>query len=318
MADTLTVDTFLSSGTWTAPSGVTSAVVECWGAGGGGTTNVGGGGGGAYSKSTVVVVPTVGYDVVVGTSAANTDGGDSTFASIVVVAKGGLSGTNGGTGGAAASGTGDTKYSGGNGYIAVGNTSGGGGAGDSGNGNDGVGSTTSGGETNGGYALLSGNGGLNAAGGGSTATTQFAGARGEVRITYDIAGTALYPNIISRSWGRENTNTASHTITMPSGIVAGNKLVCVFGVDANPTCSDGSATWTKLGQASNGTASTQAIFYKVAAGGDTLTVTTTASENSSYVVFNIANAGTPDMTQANGSSTNADPPSHTPAGGSAK
>ena len=40
--------TFTSSGSWTAPAGVTSVTVECWGGGGGGggkTTGKGGDGG---------------------------------------------------------------------------------------------------------------------------------------------------------------------------------------------------------------------------------------------------------------------------------
>src|SRR3954453_22862031 len=48
-----------STTTWTCPVGVTSVVVEAWGAGGAGGGNTssndggGGGGGGAYSKSTI-------------------------------------------------------------------------------------------------------------------------------------------------------------------------------------------------------------------------------------------------------------------------
>ncbi|MGZ8257433.1 MAG: glycine-rich domain-containing protein, partial [Gallionella sp.] len=54
-------DTFPSSGTWTAPAGVTSATVEAWGgggAGGGATGNPakgGGGAGGQYASKVVTV-----------------------------------------------------------------------------------------------------------------------------------------------------------------------------------------------------------------------------------------------------------------------
>ena len=61
--------TFTSSGSWTAPSGISSAVVEAWSAGGGGGCGGlggGGGGGGAYSKKTVTVTPGASYSVVVG------------------------------------------------------------------------------------------------------------------------------------------------------------------------------------------------------------------------------------------------------------
>jgi hypothetical protein len=104
---------------------------------------------------------------------------------------------------------------------------------------------------------------------------------------------------------------------MPGGITAGDLLICIFSVDGAPTCT-ASSGWTKLGQASNVAVVTQAIFYKVAAGGDTLTITTSAAEQSSHIVLRIAGAGsTITGTPANGSSTNSNPPSHN-AGSSQK
>src|ERR1041384_1475161 len=81
--------TFTATGTWTAPGGVTSVVVKCWGGGGGGGGTAvnpsagGGGAGGAFSTSTITVVPYTTYTVTVG--AAGTAGSNS--------------GGNGGTGG---------------------------------------------------------------------------------------------------------------------------------------------------------------------------------------------------------------------------
>jgi len=98
-------DTFLASGTWTAPAGVTSVTVEAWGgggAGGGATTNTGpfkggGGAGGQYSKKVLAVTPLAVYAIVVGTggtgsTGSGTAGGDSTFGGAQVVAKGGAGG----------------------------------------------------------------------------------------------------------------------------------------------------------------------------------------------------------------------------------
>jgi hypothetical protein len=131
-----TTDTFTSSGTWEAPAGVTSVLVECWGGGGGGGKGSegnggGGGGGGAYSSATLSVTPNNSYTVVVGAggekgaligSPDGEDGGDSWFSSTsTLLAKGGAGGINGigsgagGSGGSAASGVGSTKFSGGNG-----------------------------------------------------------------------------------------------------------------------------------------------------------------------------------------------------------
>jgi hypothetical protein len=87
---------FTSSGTWTAPTGVTTAEIFIVGGGGGGGggygafTNyflpTGGGGGGAVVKKTVAVSPGTGYSVTIGSGGA---GGTATATTV----------TNGGNGG---------------------------------------------------------------------------------------------------------------------------------------------------------------------------------------------------------------------------
>ena len=64
---------FATSGTWTAPPGITSVGVECWGAGGGGggadgTANSagGGGGGGEYARDTIAVTAGDSYGYTAG------------------------------------------------------------------------------------------------------------------------------------------------------------------------------------------------------------------------------------------------------------
>ena len=64
---------FATSGNWTAPAGITSVGVECWGAGGGGggadgTANSagGGGGGGEYARDTIAVTAGDSYPYTVG------------------------------------------------------------------------------------------------------------------------------------------------------------------------------------------------------------------------------------------------------------
>lgn len=144
-------DTFIASGNWVAPAGVTSVTVEVWGGGGaGGGQNLasdggGGGGGGAYSKSTVAVTPGNSYPVTVGAggvgvaSAVGGNGGDSFFNNAAtVMAKGGTGGSPstgtppaGGLGGTAAASVGTTKFSGGNGGAGRNNNTGRGGPGGS-------------------------------------------------------------------------------------------------------------------------------------------------------------------------------------------
>ena len=152
LAQATTVVTLTSSGSWTAPAGVTSVTVEVWGGGGAGggqdqgSDGGGGGGGGGYSKkNTVTVIPGNSYTVSVGaggagvTSGTGGSGGDSYFVdATTVIAKGGVGGAPstgtppaGGAGGVAASGVGDVKYSGGNGGRGLDNKNGRGGPGGS-------------------------------------------------------------------------------------------------------------------------------------------------------------------------------------------
>jgi len=196
-----TTDTFTTSGTWSVPAGVSSAVFEAWGgggAGGGATTNPGGGGGGAggqYAKTTCSVTPSNSYTVTVATSVSGTTGGpingdDSSVTGLCptsfafVVAKGGAGGnpccgTNGfGGAGSTTGGVGDAVFAGGSGSNGSTTTAtsgaGGGGAGSFGAGGNasgltaGTGTSLNGG--NGGTGVTgasNGNAGSNRGGGGS-------------------------------------------------------------------------------------------------------------------------------------------------------
>ncbi len=191
--------------TWTCPAGVTSATVECWGAGGGGsgiTSNAyhtGGAKGGSYAASTISVTPGTGYTVVVGargvggTTGGASQGYPSSFGGGTVSAAGGhpsnaftqvsvqASGrttSNGTT-------TGQTTVAGSDGGASwAGSTTGGvGGAGANGG---------SGGSAGSGSASSAGNGGFPGGGGGgcgrSSAGSQLGGHGGDGRvlITYTV------------------------------------------------------------------------------------------------------------------------------------
>lgn len=202
-----TTDTFTTTSTWVAPAGVTSVIVEAWGAGGRGAngdgfeSGGGGGGGGAYSKKlSISVTPGNSYTVTVGVggSTGTPAGGDSWFStSGTVLAKGGAGGnsTAPGAGGASGSGIGDTKYSGGTGgsVTSSAGSGGGGGAGTTaigGNGSGssgGAGGSTSGGTGGSGGGFNSGFAGSTIGGGGGGGGQNGSGAngaRGEVKITY--------------------------------------------------------------------------------------------------------------------------------------
>lgn len=118
------------------------------------------------------------------------------------------------------------------------------------------------------------------------------------------------------------SNTTSHAVTIPSGDV-GDLLVVALAVDGAPTISINTgasgAGWSRAGQASNSTTVTGDVFWKVAEGSDALTLTTSASEQSSHVVYRIKEFGAGvETSNANGSSTNSNPPSLTPSWGSAE
>lgn len=285
-------DTFTASGSWTAPAGVTSATVEAWGgggAGGGATGNPakgGGGAGGQYAAKVVTVSPGSSYAVTVGaggsgSTGSGTAGGDSTFDTNVVVAKGGAAGT-GATNGVAGTGTtsggvGDTVYAGGSGSAgsvdnncnnggAGGGGAGSGGAGDSASGNTAGTGTATGGGTGGNGSNSSGSGSSGSVAGGAgagacaesgTDRAGGAGARGQVWITY-----ILPPSVTSINTADSNpTNAASVSWTVTfsasvAGVSSSNFSLVNSGLGGSPAITGvtgSGTTWTVTASTGTGT-----------------------------------------------------------------
>jgi len=116
------IEVFDASTSWTVPNGITTIMVEVWGAGGaayycGSPSNIEGGGGGGYSKGFFSVVPGTNYTITVGTGAdfvwssslcTNLPaGGNSSFGTLIS-ATGGSSGHSSNGPGAGGTGSGGT------------------------------------------------------------------------------------------------------------------------------------------------------------------------------------------------------------------
>jgi len=268
--------TFNSSGTYIIPAGVTSIVVECWGAGGAGGGNAnnlndggaGGGAGGAYAAKIITVVPLTTYTVNVGTGGiggltTGPAGGASWFSTAgTVYAEGGAGGaaSNAGTAaggtGSSASCIGTIVYPGGNGATGIVNSrggAGGGGAGSSGAGGNasgvtgGTGTTIGGG--NGGAGRTTENNGLSgssAGGGGGGAYIPDnsdhaggSGGNGRVVITlpYFSYGNADPNNV--NSWWSNTNGTGTH----PANFTSNNQIFIIQGGSTYTTTNN----WTVSG-----------------------------------------------------------------------
>jgi hypothetical protein len=311
--------TYTANGIFTPPSGVTSVLVQCWGAGGAGA-NVsnnhvgGGGGGGAYASSTVAVIPGNNYSISIGLGGYSGNAGtNTTFNGATVVAAGGgsavLNSSIGAAGGSTSASTGTIKYAGGNGANGSGANAGGGGggAGSTGTGNNALASSggnvksTYGGLGGAGRTARRGNGnagGVYGGGGGGAYTnrtrlrTGGPGADGLVIITYtcpvySLLNTSVQSAVCPGSAAIVTLN--SSTTNLPAGnyIVTYNLGApnAATGLTVPVTVSGlGSATFTTPALVNVGT--TAITITNLSSG----TCNTALSSNNTTSV-NVSNAG---------------------------
>jgi hypothetical protein len=105
----------------------------------------------------------------------------------------------------------------------------------------------------------------------------------------------VIPTVQSRATSSVTSDSMSHTVTLPSGIISGDLLISAFSVDGNPTVTWPSG-WTSFASGNSpANASKLEIAYRRADGteGSSITVTTSASEQSTHSTLRIAGAEDP-------------------------
>lgn len=264
--------TFNSSGTFTVPAGVTSIIVEAWGAGGGGSNRfgaAGGGGGGAYTRGVISnLIPGSTITITVGSGGSAGNSGDQSSVG-TIIANGGSSTSDrsGGNGGEASVVAGNViaSFSGGNGGDARSsrggpNNEGGGGGGGSatssgigGDGGDGSGTGGTGGSGEGdGGRGADGDGNPDAASGtapggggggrGEGNSTSKSGASGRVIISWAVpyySQSSGNPAVLS-NWNSNPSGGGS----IPGSFTANNQA---FIIQSGHTMTTTSSGWTVSG-----------------------------------------------------------------------
>jgi hypothetical protein len=98
-----------------------------------------------------------------------------------------------------------------------------------------------------------------------------------------------YPVVASTStYTSGATNTTTHIIGMPSGIQQGDLLINVFSIDLAATITIPS-DWTLIAR-NNATGVSSSLAWKFAAGGDSMTITTSISDIATAITYRITGA----------------------------
>lgn len=132
-----------------------------------------------------------------------------------------------------------------------------------------------------------------------------------------------FPVVASETSSKQDTNTTTHTVAMPSGITVGDRLFLVFETDGRPAVSGQIPdNWVQIPNSSSGSSGDQVgvkAYEKFADGteGTSQTITTDVSQCSSHYCARITGSSSTaaECAVTQGSSTTApDSPSLNPAG----
>lgn len=144
-----------------------------------------------------------------------------------------------------------------------------------------------------------------------------------VMASSGIVSVITFPQVLSGTVsGSVDSNSTSHSVTLPTGTQVGDLIVVFFGCDGsdvltiNTSVSGNNWTMEDSSKYEAGDFLSAGILWKVAEGSDTLQITSESLENHSWVSYRLSdyyssNPLTITKAQPGSSTANADPPSNT-------
>ena len=127
-----------------------------------------------------------------------------------------------------------------------------------------------------------------------------------------------HPQVAATNTSTRSTSGTSHAVSLPAGINVGDLLLVFFATDGDISFSDLDG-FTELFSTDNGKTSSLSVLYKIAGGGDTLTLTTNEGEQSAHISWRITGHSDVNMPEVSagavGATANPDPDELTPGGG---
>lgn len=132
---------------------------------------------------------------------------------------------------------------------------------------------------------------------------------------------AAFPAVAATNTSNVGSQT-THAVSMPSGISAGNLLIVIAAIQSAGATITNPSGWTQFldqEQVSATTGVRLRAWYKIAAGGDTCSFSTSANRTSAHNSYRITGfQGTPEGLAAVGQDGSPNPPSLTPSWGENK
>lgn len=137
-----------------------------------------------------------------------------------------------------------------------------------------------------------------------------------------------FPQVAATNTSAESTAVSSHDVSLPTGVVSGDLLIVIFGIQTSSASASATwpSGWTEFFNVTAGTSSVlfHAGGYRLADGseGSTIVVSTSVNGQSAHNSYRITGAENPSIrapeaatTSSDVSGSTIDPPSLTPTGG---